>query len=362
MHYDALVAGTPADAGLRADYIEEAYALVERWCSQQSIPGAVLAIGHNGVLVGPKAFGLARLEPYQEVMRTDAIFDLASVTKVVATASCIFALLERGMLWLNDSVRCYIPETKLEATIKQLLTHTSGLPGAALSRYADPLQALWDLAPTRPPNEEVIYSCPGYLLLGEIAKRVSGRPLDVLAKELFYDPLGMHDTQFVPPTSVLSRVVPTGFDAGLGAHLRGAVHDNNCRSLGGVGGNAGLFSTAGDLAIFCQMWLNKGCFGGQRFLSEAVVDIATRNYTEGMSEPRGLGWQMKADYPASAAGDLFSPKSYGHTGFTGTSIWIDPTRELFVVLLTNRVHIAHNTDRYPRLRPMVANLVAASLG
>ncbi|MGI6609993.1 MAG: serine hydrolase domain-containing protein [Limnochordia bacterium] len=361
MHRDVLVTGTPADASLRPDHIEAAYALVERWCSEQRIPGAVLAIGHRGFLVGPKAFGLARLQPQQEVMRPDTIFDLASVTKVVAAAPCVLALLERGMLWLNDSVRRYIPEAKLDATIGQLLTHTSGLPAASLYQSADPLQALWDLAPNRPPGEEVIYSCPGFIMLGEVVKRVSGRSLNVLAKELFYDPLGMHDTQYTPPPSVLPRVAPTGFNAELGTHLHGVVHDNNCRSLGGVCGNAGLFGSAGDIAVFCQMWLNKGCYEGHRVLSEAVVDVATRNYTRGMSQPRGLGWQMKGDYAESAAGDLFSPESFGHTGFTGTFMWIDPTRELFVVLLTNRVHLRHSTESKIRLRPLVANLVAAAV-
>jgi CubicO group peptidase (beta-lactamase class C family) len=294
-------------------------------------------------------------------MRPDTIFDLASVTKVVAAAPCVLALLERGMLWLNDSVRRYIPEAKLDATIGQLLTHTSGLPAASLYQSADPLQALWDLAPNRPPGEEVIYSCPGFIMLGEVVKRVSGRSLNVLAKELFYDPLGMHDTQYTPPPSVLPRVAPTGFNAELGTHLHGVVHDNNCRSLGGVCGNAGLFGSAGDIAVFCQMWLNKGCYEGHRVLSEAVVDVATRNYTRGMSQPRGLGWQMKGDYAESAAGDLFSPESFGHTGFTGTFMWIDPTRELFVVLLTNRVHLRHSTESKIRLRPLVANLVAAAV-
>jgi CubicO group peptidase (beta-lactamase class C family) len=361
VYRDTLVSAGPEQAGLRDDYIEAAYALIERWCSEKQIPGAVLAVGRKGFLVGPKAFGFARLESYREAMRPDTIFDLASVTKVVATAPCVLALLERGMLWLNDGVRRYIPEARVEATIGQLLTHTSGLPAASLYRFADPLQALWDLEPSRPPGEEVIYSCPGFILLGEVVKRVSGRSLDELAKELFYDPLGMRDTQYTPPPSVLPRVAPTEFNAELGTHLHGAVHDNNCRSLGGVCGNAGLFGTASDLAVFCQMWLNKGRYGGQRVLSEAVVDAATRNYTKGMSQPRGLGWQMRADYAESAAGDLLSPESYGHTGFTGTLVWIDPTRELFIVLLTNRVHLRHSTVSKIRLRPLVANLVAAAV-
>ncbi len=359
--------GSPAEAGLRPEALKRAYTVLERWTADRMIPGAVLAVGRNGVLVPPKAFGLASLEPEERSLAVDAVYDLASLTKVVATTTCALILLEQGLFRLDDMVRHFVPEFPHEGVaLRHLLTHTSGLPAwrplhKEATTPADMMAALYNTPLAYETGARVEYSCLGYILLGELLRRVGGKPLHELADALVFTPLQMRATGYLPGPELRRRAVPTEVDSATGVFLQGIVHDENARRLGGVSGNAGLFSTAADLAAFCQMYLNKGGYGSSQLLSPATVSLAIRDHTAHLNDSRGLGWVVKGHRRFSSAGDLFSPSACGHTGFTGTSLWLDPERNLFLILLTNGVHPHREQAQHIRLRPLVANAVAAAV-
>jgi CubicO group peptidase (beta-lactamase class C family) len=306
------------------------------------------------------------------------IFDLASVTKPVATATSIMLLVERGEIRLWDRVRVYVPEFSTwygekgrpgeEARLYNLLTHTSGLPPytdakEAAKKLGDPC-AMADLAlliagipKEGPAGREFVYSCLNYITLAHIVHKVSGRAIDEFAADNIFKPLGMTRTFYRPPAELVGQCVPT--EVVDGQPLRGIVHDPLARLQGGVSGNAGLFSTADDLAVFAQMLLNRGELNGVRVLSPLSVERMTEIYPKVGESGRGLGWDIDTDY-ATVRGDLFGPRSYGHSGYTGTSIWIDPETQTAVVLLTNRVHPDDKGDIIA-LRSKVANVVGASI-
>ncbi|HEU4389762.1 MAG TPA: exo-beta-N-acetylmuramidase NamZ domain-containing protein [Blastocatellia bacterium] len=343
--------------------------------ARKETPGAVALVARKGSIVYQKAFGNRALEPRPEPMTLDTIFDLASLTKTVATATSIMILVERGKISLADPVALYIPEFgrfgKERVTVEQLLTHRAGLPpdneiadyvGATL----DPLQLIYELRPSYDPGTRFVYSDVGYIVAAEIIKRVSGKPLDQFAHDNIFGPLGMRDTMFLPVgrdagsrsrTELLSRIAPT--ESREGRSMRGEVHDPRAYQLGGVAGHAGLFSNAADLAVFCQMILNRGEYAGLRILSQYTVDRMVGAHSLPPSELRGIGWDVNTSY-SSNRGDLFPVGSFGHTGFTGTSFWIDPGSGTFVILLTNRVHPDGKGD-VTRLRSFVASIVAGAI-
>ena len=339
-------------------------ALIAEDIAKKRLPGAVVLVARKGQVVWQKAYGARAIEPAREVMTPDTIFDLASLTKVVATATSIMILVERGKLRLTDPVSLHIPELKGEGrdriTIEQLLTHVSGYaPDFDLKErwtgYDEAIKRLIKEPLRNPPGTRFSYSDIGFIALGEVVKRVGGMPLDQFAQKNIFGPLGMANTGFRPGPTLIARIAPTekrrgqmsylgdsGDNAGAEgeAWLRGEVHDPTSYRMNGVAGHAGLFSTANDLAIYCQMILNGGAFGSVRILSPLTVAEMTRPRVVSTSGGiRGLGWDMNTSF-SSNRGDLFPPGSFGHTGFTGTSIWIDPDREMFVILLTNRVHAA----------------------
>ena len=351
--------------------------LIQEAMREQRLPGAVVVVGHAGEVVYEGVFGARVVGRSPERLTLDTIFDLASLTKVVATTTSVMMLVEQGHLRLRDRVATYLPEFasrgKETVTIAHLLTHTSGLPpdlplevvfeGAdtAIARTAD--QSLMAL-----PGEQVIYSDLNFMLLAELVKRVSGERLDVFARTRVFEPLGMVDTQFNPPVSVASRIAPTEACAplawpcgGVGAiMLRGQVHDPTARRMGGVAGHAGLFGTAGNLARFCSMLLGDGAFDGIRILAPLSVSRMTRVSTPlHLSDRRGLGWDIDSSF-SSNRGDLFPVGSYGHTGFTGTSLWIDPKSDTFVVFLSSRLHPSGSGD-VTALRGHVATVVASAI-
>ncbi|MEE2637751.1 MAG: exo-beta-N-acetylmuramidase NamZ domain-containing protein [Acidobacteriota bacterium] len=352
--------------------------LIDRAIEDKRLPGAVIAVGHGGELVYERAFGARALEPVAEAMTPDTVFDLASLTKVVATTTSVMRLVEDGQLRLRDRVSRFIPEFETQGrdgvTIEHLLTHTSGLaPDLPLEEEF----VGWDTAISRtlvlPPmgraGEQFIYSDLNFILLGEIVQTVSGLPLDQFAREQVFDPLGMTDTRFIPASSLLPRIAPTEACAplawpcgGPGAvMLRGVVHDPTARRRGGVAGHAGLFSTVRDLSRFCAMLLGEGRLDGVRVLSPPTVARMTRLSTpDQLVDRRGLGWDIDSRF-SSNRGDLFARGSYGHTGFTGTSLWIDPASKTFVVFLSSRVHPS-GTGNVTRLRGQVATVVASALG
>ena len=308
-------------------------------------PGAAVIIGRSGATVLEKGYGNLTWSAKSPVEPSRTIYDLASLTKVVATTTAIMILYDQGKVHLEDRVAEFIPQFtgggKEEVTVQQLLEHRSGLPaGRDLWRIAlspgEARQAVIETPLECAPGACLIYSDLGADMLGFIAEAVSGQRLDVFLQEHVFDPLGMHDTYFNPHWTLRDRIAPTALDPPRGYPLRGEVHDENAFALGGIAGHAGLFSTATDLALFAQMMLNSGELNGVRIVSDSTVALFTRNTPSRGS--RALGWDTCAH--DGSCGKYLSERAYGHTGFTGTSMWIDPDRDLFVILLTNRVHAA----------------------
>ena len=341
-------------------------ALIEEAIAQDQIPGAVLLVGQPGQMLHLKAYGWRALVPNREPMSVDTIFDAASLTKVVATTAAVMKLFEWGRLRLNDPVTRYLPDFQggeSPITVRDLLTHFSGLrPGLDLrppwsGRRTGIYLALID-PPVESPGVRFIYSDINFILLGELVERLSGRPLEEFVAEQIWRPLGMQDTMYCPPASLAPRVAPTEIVDGV--LLRGVVHDPTTRFMGGVAGHAGMFTTAADLARFAEMMLAEGERDGVRIFSPLTV----RKFTTPQSPPdqpilRGLGWDIESPYSGNR-GELFPVGSYGHTGFTGTSLWIDPVTRTYVILLANSVH-PYLRPAITSLRGRVATAVAAAL-
>ena len=351
--------------------------LVEDAIRDGRLPGAVVVVGHAGEIVYERAFGARAVDGPPEAMTPDTIFDLASLTKVVATTTSVMILVEEGRLRLRDRVATYLPEFsshgKDRITIEHLLTHVSGLrpdlPLEEVFEGADTAIArAADEVPEAGPGERFVYSDINFFVLGEVVRRVTGQTLDQFARDRIFRPLGMRDTGFNPPASLRPRIAPTEPCAPLAwpcggdgaVMLRGRVHDPTARRMGGVAGHAGLFSTAGDLARFCRMLLGGGALGDVRILAPLTVARMTRVSTPPqMADRRGLGWDLDSRF-SSNRGDLFSFGSYGHTGFTGTSLWLDPASDTFVVFLSSRLHPSGAGD-VTALRGRVATVVASAV-
>jgi uncharacterized protein YbbC (DUF1343 family)/CubicO group peptidase (beta-lactamase class C family) len=333
------------------------------------IPGAVLLIGHDGQVVYRAAYGERSLIPSREPMTVDTIFDAASLTKVVATTSSIMKLFEQGKIRLDDPVTKYLPEFQnghSPITIRNLMTHFSGLRPdldlkPAWSGYETGIHRALIDKPAGPPGVRFVYSDINFILMGEIVHRLSGRMLSDFARENIFEPLGMKDSMFQPPASLRSRIAPTEIDPVTGRPLWGVVHDDTSRYMGGVAGHAGLFTTADDLAKFAQMLLDRGQANGARVFSPLTVEKFTTPESPA-DQPilRGLGWDIDSPY-SSNRGDLFPIGSFGHTGFTGTSMWMDPVSRTYVILLTNVVH-PHRGKSPSSLRSRVATIAAESFG
>ena len=345
--------------------------------AEKKTPGAVLLVGRGNRIVYQKAFGHRAVSPASEPMTVDTIFDLASLTKVVATTTSVMQLVEQGKVRLSDRVATFIPEFdkygKRDITVLHLMTHVSGLrPDVDVAHdwkgYETAIALAAEEIPTARPGERFVYSDINYFLLGEIVHRVSGEPLDEYVKKHIFAPLGMRETGFNPPAALRPRIAPTELCTAYGwpcegadrSMLRGIVHDPTARRMDGVAGHAGLFSTAADLALFCRMLLGGGALNGTRVLAPLTVARMTSPSTPpGQRNVRGLGWDMDSAF-SSNRGELLPPGSFGHTGFTGTSLWIDPTTGVFIVFLSNRVHPDGKGDVTP-LRARVATTVAAAL-
>jgi len=373
-------AQAPPPTGAAADLFAPIAPLVEAAIDRRELPGAVVLVGRGDQILYQRAFGSRAVAPAAEAMTEDTIFDLASLTKVVATTTSIMTLVERGRIRLNDPIATFIPEFgrygKSAITIRHLLTHTSGLRPdleleAEFTGAEEAIRRAIEEVPTAPPGERFIYSDINFFLLGDIVRRVSGERLDRYAKAQIFDPLGMKDTSFLPPEAWRPRIAPTERcrrlawpctppgDASV-PFLRGVVHDPTARRMDGVAGHAGLFSTAADLSRFCRMLTGEGRLGNVRILASATVARMTAPSTPaGMAAVRGLGWDIDSSYSANR-GDLFGAGSFGHTGFTGTSLWIDPPTKSYVIFLSNRVHPDGKGD-VTALRGRVATVAAAAL-
>lgn len=395
VRYPGLSDGTAAEAGFLPRRLHAALDVLRTLVVDEArVPGAVAVVARHGVAAAEAAYGYAALEPERRALTTQTLFDVASLTKVVATVPVVMALVERARLHLADHVPTLLPgfaqAGKESVTLRHLLTHTSGLaawvnlgtaaasassgnpprPGRP-SRRRNPAEGAWNRRERdsllqrvyeqplqHAPGTEVVYSDLGFIALGEAAAAAGGAPVDRLARRFVFDPLHMRHTRFRPSPNgggciAATERIPDG------TVLAGTVHDENARALGGVAGHAGLFSTGRDLAVFCQMLLNGGAYGDTRVLSPASVRAMTRDQTH-LPRKLGFGWVLQPN-PFFVPCDLCSPAAYSHTGFTGTSLVLDPELDLFVVLLTNRVHPSRENQEIGRVRALFHNAVYAAV-
>jgi serine-type D-Ala-D-Ala carboxypeptidase len=346
---DGLPNKAPSAVGMSASRLATINRVVERGIKAGGYPGASVVVGRKGAVVWERGFGhLGWTKDASSVSADNTIYDLASLTKVIGTTTALMILYDEGKIHLDDAVVKYIPdftgEDKDKVTIRQLLEHRSGLPaGRDLWRIThSPEEARAAVIATSlvaKPGATYEYSDLGADMLGFVVEAVSGQTLDRFLAARVFTPLGMKDTEFKPDASLRGRIAPTEINPPRGYPLRGEVHDENAYALGGVAGHAGLFSTASDLAVFAQMMLDGGIFNGVRIVADSTVQL----FTKRAAGTRALGWDTCAgEY---GCGKYLGAEAYGHTGYTGTSLWIDPEREMFVILLTNRVHAA--TARRP---------------
>jgi beta-glucosidase-like glycosyl hydrolase/CubicO group peptidase (beta-lactamase class C family) len=367
-------AESPGDVGFSRKGLANVERVIRDAVKAKAFPGAVAVVGRRGNLVLETTIGRLSYERDAPPVRLDTLYDLASMTKVVATTTLAMILSERGELVLERPVSDYIPEfgggDKDRVTVADLLAHSGGLlwwktffkdygslaPGEAIEKT---LAEIYRMPLDYEPRSKTVYSDLGILLLGQILERVSGRSLEDLIREEVLQPLGMTETMFNPPPSLRSRIAPTEVDPWRGRLVHGEVHDENAFALGGVAPHAGLFSTGADLARFAQMMLNGGIYGDRRILKHSTIERFTHRAELVSESSRALGWDTPSGQ--SSSGRYFSKNSFGHTGFTGTSIWIDPEREVFAILLTNRVHPTRDNQQIREVRPAFYDAVMKAI-
>jgi uncharacterized protein YbbC (DUF1343 family)/CubicO group peptidase (beta-lactamase class C family) len=353
----------PEDVGMSAERLDRIDGAVKAAVERGDLPGAVVLVLHRDKVVFRRAYGLRSKKPAEVPMTDDTVFDLASLTKPIATATSVMLLVEQGKLRISDPVAQHLPafaaKGKDKITIEQLLLHTSGLiADNPVADYKDgrdkAIQRICDLEPTQSPGTKFVYSDVNFIVLGEIVAKLSGKPLAEFAKANVFTPLGMSETGYKPDDALKKRCAPT--EQREGRWMVGEVHDPRAYLLDGVAGHAGLFSTADDLARYALMVLHEGTLDGKRVLSPLTVRLMTtpRDVPNGQ---RAYGWDVRTSY-SSNRGELF--KGFGHTGFTGTSIWIDPDSETAVIFLSNRVH-PDGKGNVNRVRGQVATLAAAAI-
>ncbi|WP_238583316.1 serine hydrolase domain-containing protein [Shouchella tritolerans] len=337
------------------------FTFLQEQIDKERIPGAVISVIHRNRLLFRGAIGYRQLWPDRQPMTVDTVFDLASLTKVVCTLPLILQLWQSRRLSLHMPVADVLPSFgangKESVTLFQLLTHSAGLP-ASVPFYKEGLNKnetiarVCQLAPTYTPGSRVVYSDVGFIALGAIIEQVTGKKLQQVASEWIYSPLGMQETQFCPRFPA-TRYAATEWDNWLGRHKCGEVHDENAFAMGGVSGHAGLFSTVSDLEKFAYDMQA----ATPLLIDPNILYYARQNFSAGMEEPRGLGWIVKGTQTNSSCGRFFSSFSYGHLGFTGTSMWFDPVAELAVIFLTNRVHLGRDNHAIRRIRPALHDLI-----
>jgi beta-glucosidase-like glycosyl hydrolase/CubicO group peptidase (beta-lactamase class C family) len=357
----------PEDVGFRPGAMADVDRIADEGLAARVFPGGVLAVGKDSALVHLRPFGRFSYDASAPAVKPDTLYDVASLTKVVATTTMAMILVDEGKLDVRKPVSSFIPGfrggAKDKVTVENLLTHSSGLEAWAplykevhgKDEFLRKVVAM-DLA--YEPGTKSVYSDLGFFLLGEVLERVAGEPLDAFVTRRVFEPLGMTSTMFCPSKDLVSCIPPTERDAWRGRLVQGEVHDENAYAVGGVAPHSGLFSTAPDLARFAQMLLNGGVFENRRIVSRATVERFTRR-ADVPDSARAYGWGTPS--ANSSAGDLLSSRAFGHTGFTGTSMWIDPERNLFVILLTNRVHPTRENDTIRQVRRQVADAVVNGL-
>ena len=352
--------------------LKPVFAILDRAVSDEAFPGGVLAVGlHNQLIVHP--FGHLSYAAKSPAVKSNTIYDVASLTKPIVTTTAIMLLVAENQIDLDAPISRYLPESRSAAnpdwlhkiTIRELLLHTSGLPAhrdffKSVRTPAELRKLLYSEPLASAPGTKIEYSDLGFIILGDIVERLTGMTLDRYARENIFDPLGMNDSYFNPPRTLRARIAPTQNDTAYRKRqLHGEVDDSNAFALGGIAGHAGLFSTAGNVAAFAQMMLNGGIYAQNRVLPRAIVSQFTERVSVGDSA-RTLGWDVPTG--DSSSGHYFSSQTYGHNGFTGTSIWIDPQNDLFVILLTNRVNPTPANDKIRTVRPALHDTILQALG
>lgn len=337
---------------------------IENIISDELVPGLVIGVTTAGKTIYEQAFGYAHFE--QKIgMTEETIFDLASLTKVTATLPSVLQLLEEAELELDDPVSYYFPSFKKnhqDVTVKDLLTHCSGFQ-PEIKFYeenidaSDVLERIAHIQARRSRGEEVIYSDLNYILLGKIVEKIVGTSLATYTTNSIFNPIGMKDTYFNPPPYEQNRIAATEFIQSINDFRWGEVHDENTLHFGGVSGHAGLFSTARDLMLYARMILNGGLVNGRKVLSSRAISLSTNSYTKDLNLNRGLGWEL---YSSPSFSGQFMQDGFGHTGFTGTSIWFSKKNNYSIILLTNRVHFGRNTN-ISRMRRIIHNLIALEM-
>lgn len=340
---------------------------LQREIDQQVTPGAIIRVRHKGEIILDEALGTTSLEADRAPVAGNTLYDMASLTKVMVTLPIMLQLLEKGDIYLHDRVAAFVPEFgangKDNVRLRQLLTHTSGLI-AHRHYFADRLtkqqvyEEIWKEELAYEPETQVVYSDLGFIMLMAVIEKVTGMNIEEYAEQHLFAPMGMNDTKFLPQYEK-SRIAPTEYLEHIGGHKYGIVHDDNTEFMGGISAHAGLFSTMDDLSVFTQMLENDGRHEGQQILHPLWLAKAREDFTPFSEDARGIGFELKAR-GAGPVGDLLSPTTYGHTGYTGTSFYIDSERELAIMLLTNRVYFGRK-DPMIRLRPRLHNLIAANL-
>ena len=363
-----LTPALPQSVGMDSTLPARLDSIMRAGLAEGAAPGAALAVGRYGRLVHLRGYGTLDYTATTQPATPTTLYDLASLTKVVVTTTAAMMLEESGRLDIDRTVASYVPELKAPdkatITVRMLLTHSGGFEAYAplyetLRGRAAFLDAINERPLVYPPGTKAVYSDWDMVLMQAVIERITGTTLDQYIEGHLTWQLGMNDTRFNPDTTnaaLRKRIAPTTYDA-IRGQLQGTVHDGNAWALGGVSGHAGLFSTARDLAVFAQMLLNGGSYGDVRILAPQTVARWTAR--QGLGASRALGWDTPA--PSSSAGRFFSPRSFGHTGFTGTSMWIDPERGLFVVLLMNRVTSRGEGTRHVQLRRDIADAVQAAI-
>ena len=359
--------GNPADAGMHSDLNALLDSIMKAAIAEGAAPGGALAVGRYGRIVHMKGYGTLDTVKTSAPVDENTIYDMASLTKVIATTTAAMMLEEQGVLDLDRTVASYLPEfnapDKAAITIRMLITHRGGLEAfAALYKEfkgRDQYLTQINLRPLRStPGTETVYSDWDLILTQLVIEKITGQALDQFVSEKVFVPLGMAATMFNPDSvRFFSRIAPTEIDSVRGGLVHGKVHDENAWAIGGVSGHAGLFSSARDLSVFAQMLLNGGEYNGVRIVKSST--LARWTAPQSRTSSRALGWDTPSK--GSSAGNYFSPRSFGHTGFTGTSIWVDPEKNLFVILLTNRVNPTRNNNRHVPLRRAVADAAETSI-
>ncbi len=355
----------PTELGLKTERLNRIDRVVADGLRRENMPGCVVLVGYKGNIVFEKAYGFRQLKPTKVPMTLDTVFDIASLTKPISTATSLMTLVEEGRVDVDTLVSQYVPEFtshgKDKITIKQLLTHQAGLiPDNSLNDYkegrTEAFKKINDLTLRAEPGEKFIYSDVGFILLGGIIEKLTGKDQNQYTRERLFEPLGMSETGYLPSDALKQRAAVT--QERNGKWMQGEVHDPRAYEMNGIAGHAGLFSTAQDLARFAQMIINGGKLDDAQVLKPETVELMSQSI-EVSNGIRSLGWDKQTGY-SSNKGDLLSDKAIGHGGFTGTAMWIDPEQKLFVIFLSNRVH-PDGKGSVNALAGRIATLAAASL-